>query len=280
MGCGGSSDTKKAKKSLNFKMKATTCNSRVKQKRGKLMNSNFLQRKKIIDFVKSNSYERALIFWSPLINDENMVLAYDQLSTMIDQLKNKAADIESYNVEGDIKDNANAVVFCSSRLDIPDLDKFAKTLKVYMDSKEYQNAVKGNCDNEVIRRNIWSKEPLDSQKWLKLVEVWRDAGVSASIPGKIKMIVREYWHRENIPLPTEFENNPGAHEVPTSGSAISPPIKQAQVPVPQPPPRVEAKVHKSSEQSEKSSDSDQPPKNDKDSDGQGSLLGRLEKLRQ
>lgn len=132
---------------------------------------------------------------------------YDVLATYLDQLKGKTNEIDSYGITDDLKNNANAIVFSSNRLDIKELEALGKMLKPIMEKIEYKEAINGTCNNEIVRENITQREPLEPEKWMKLIEIARDNEIKLTIKEKVKKDLREYCYANNIEYPYEIEGD-------------------------------------------------------------------------
>jgi hypothetical protein len=188
------------------------------------------------------------------------------LATMCDQLKGKANEIDSYGVTEDLKNWANAVVFASQRLDIKELETLAKMLKPVMEKVEYKEAINGSWNNEIVRENISPKEALEPQKWMKLIEIWREHDAQLHIKESVKKDIREYWYRNNIDYPYEIEGD-GEYKP-------SPPSKSVpKADVSYPPPAASNPTGKSAKEEKKKDDSSEDDDDDED------IMNRLNKLK-
>lgn len=62
--------------------------------------------------------------------------------------------MQSFGVSEDIAQNVNAIIYCSARLDIPELQKLSKIYKGQMSKVQYKDAKNGVCLNPVIKQNV------------------------------------------------------------------------------------------------------------------------------
>ena len=215
---------------VKFKTLLTEAISIMTIKRGKIVNELYRVRHIISDFVKNGDMSLALIYIDSYINDEEKLLVYDELWTIWDQMKGRITEIEIFGIVDDLLHNANAIVYSSNRIDIKELQSIAEIIHDVMPKKDFNDAIMGLWYNGIIRDNISYRKWEKGEVYLKIIEIWRETETHWIIKGKWKKVLREYWYRNHISYPYDFDEDSGYS--PGGGSAPIP----APMPAPYYPP--------------------------------------------
>lgn len=139
---------------------------------------------------------------------------YEIISTMLNQFKSKLNQLQEFGVTDDLKSTAFTLVFAAKRLDIKELTDVRKTLRGYMDVKEYKTVVhegfSPNPDHDIhklVKDNISFRACSDGEKYTKIVLLTQTNACMDKL-GNIDMwkdSIRYYCYEHKIPCPIEEE---------------------------------------------------------------------------
>eukprot|EP00829_Urostomides_striatus_P002708 TRINITY_DN1298_c0_g1_i1.p1 TRINITY_DN1298_c0_g1~~TRINITY_DN1298_c0_g1_i1.p1 ORF type:complete len:223 (+),score=60.62 TRINITY_DN1298_c0_g1_i1:30-671(+) len=154
--------------------------ARMSLHRGKKSNEIHKKERDIINYIESGNENMALICSETLINDERMILCYDILSMMCDQMLERIPLLIKMGKEmpSDMFSTMRTMVYSAERANIDELSIVRKEIQRVYGVKFAKDAeIDLASINETVRENINLVMPEEGRKVEKIMDIVKKQGV-------------------------------------------------------------------------------------------------------